>query len=114
MSMQLVAVDFLLPEVLQHEMLRVSSLLGGGHITPLRAANYSLTDVVAAMRLLAQASHVGKVRSSKTTADACVTRACLHLHSTCSSIPATLTPPALYPCPLCCCLRWWSRHRPQA
>jgi hypothetical protein len=64
-SMQLVAVDFLPPEVLQTEMLRVSSLLAGGRITPLRAANYSLTDVVAAMRLLAQAIHVGKVRINK-------------------------------------------------
>lgn len=59
--MQLVAVDFLPPQVLQQQMLRVSSLLAAGHITPLCTANYSLTSVVAAMRLLAQASHVGKV-----------------------------------------------------
>ena len=59
--MQLVAVDFLPPEVLQQQMQRVSGLLAGGHITPLRMADYSMTSVVAAMRLLAQASHVGKV-----------------------------------------------------
>jgi hypothetical protein len=59
--MQLVAVDFLPPDVLQQQMLRVSSLLAAGQITPLCSANYSLTSVVAAMRLLAQASHVGKV-----------------------------------------------------
>lgn len=64
MSMQLVAVDFLPPQVLQQEMLRVSSLLAAGHITHLTTANYSLTSVVAAMRLLAQASHVGKVCAS--------------------------------------------------
>jgi hypothetical protein len=59
--MQLVAVDFLPPQVLQRELLRVSGLLASGSITPLCTANYSLTSVVAAMRLLAQASHVGKV-----------------------------------------------------
>lgn len=62
--MQLVAVDFLPPQVLQQQMLHVSSLLAAGRITPLCTANYSLTSVVAAMRLLAQASHVGKVRSA--------------------------------------------------
>jgi hypothetical protein len=60
--MQLVAVDFLPPQVLQRELLRVSGLLASGSITPLCTANYSLSSVVAAMRLLAQASHVGKVR----------------------------------------------------
>lgn len=59
--MQLVAVDFLPPDVLQQQLLRVSGLLAAGHITPLCTANYSMTLVVAAMRLLAQASHVGKV-----------------------------------------------------
>lgn len=62
MSMQLVAVDFLPPQVLQRELLRVSGLLASGSITPLCTANYNLSSVVAAMRLLAQASHVGKVR----------------------------------------------------
>lgn len=60
--MQLVAVDFLPPTVLQQQMMRVSSLLAAGQITPLCSAKYSLASVVAAMRLLAQASHVGKVR----------------------------------------------------
>jgi hypothetical protein len=66
--MQLVAVDFLPPQVLQQQMLRVSSLLAAGQITPLCTANYSLTSVVAAMRLLAQASHVGKVGTVNLTA----------------------------------------------
>jgi hypothetical protein len=59
--MQLVAVDFLPPQVLHQEMLRVSRLLAYGRIGPLCSANYSMTSVVAAMRLLAQAGHVGKV-----------------------------------------------------
>lgn len=61
-SMQLVAVDFLPAEVLHQQLLRVSSLLALGRIMPLCTANYSLTSVVSAMRVLAQASHVGKVR----------------------------------------------------
>jgi NADPH:quinone reductase-like Zn-dependent oxidoreductase len=64
----LVAVDFLPLKVLQQQMLRVSSLLAAGQITPLCTANYTLTSVVAAMRLLAQASHVGKVGTVHPTA----------------------------------------------
>lgn len=60
--MQLVAVDFLPPEVLHQQMTQVAGMLAAGRITPLCSANYSLTSVVAAMRLLAQASHIGKVR----------------------------------------------------
>jgi hypothetical protein len=57
----LVAVDFLQPQVLHQQMLHVLSQLAAGHIKPLPTANYSMTSVVAAMRLLAQASHIGKV-----------------------------------------------------
>jgi hypothetical protein len=82
--MQLVAVDFLPPTVLQQQMMRVSSLLAAGQITPLCSANYSLASVVAAMRLLAQASHVGKVRQLVSVACCClniilVPSACLPL-----------------------------------
>jgi hypothetical protein len=60
--MQLVAVDFLPPQVLHQQLTRVSTMMAAGQLQPLTQAAYSMTSVVAAMRLLAQASHVGKVR----------------------------------------------------
>jgi hypothetical protein len=64
-DMQLVAVDFLPPQVLHQQLMRVSSMMAAGQLQPLTQAAYSMTSVVAAMRLLAQASHVGKVRTCK-------------------------------------------------
>jgi hypothetical protein len=66
--MQLVAVDFLPPKVLHQQLMRVSSMMAAGQLQPLTQAAYSMTSVVAAMRLLAQASHVGKVGGSPVTA----------------------------------------------
>lgn len=61
MLSQLVAVDFLPPHILQQQMARVAAMTAAGHLHPLCTAAYSMSSVVAAMRLLAQASHVGKV-----------------------------------------------------
>eukprot|EP00883_Tetradesmus_obliquus_P011533 jgi/Sobl393_1/4315/SZX67650.1 len=60
-DMQLVAVDFLPPHILQQQLMRVATMMAAGQLQPLTQAAYSMTSVVAAMRLLAQASHVGKV-----------------------------------------------------
>ena len=62
MSFHLVAVDFLPPAVLGKELQHVGAMVAAGHWQPLRQAAYTLSSAVAAMRLLAQASHVGKVR----------------------------------------------------
>lgn len=59
---QLVAVDFLPPHILQRQLMRVATMMAAGQLQPLTQAAYSMSSVVAAMRLLAQASHVGKVR----------------------------------------------------
>lgn len=63
-AMQLVAVDFLPPSVLHSQLMRVSAMMAAGQLQPLCQATYSLSSVVAAMRLLAQASHIGKVRAA--------------------------------------------------
>jgi hypothetical protein len=64
-SFHLVAVDFLPPAVLGRELKHVGAMVAAGVWQPLRQASYTLTSVVAAMRLLAQASHVGKVRGHR-------------------------------------------------
>lgn len=61
--MQLVAVDFLPSAVLHQQLMHVSSLFAAGKIHALPLAGYGIRSVVAAMRLLAQAGHVGKVRA---------------------------------------------------
>lgn len=58
---QFVAVDFLPPPILGDQMQRLAARLAAGALRPLRAAAYPLSAAAAAMRLLAQASHVGKV-----------------------------------------------------
>jgi hypothetical protein len=61
---QLVAVDFLPPHILGQQMQQLSCSLSQGKVAPLPQAGYSMSAVVSAMRLLAQASHTGKVRDS--------------------------------------------------
>jgi NADPH:quinone reductase-like Zn-dependent oxidoreductase len=56
-----VAVDFLPPAHLGRQMARLSVFLAASAAVPLRAAAYPLHAAAAAMRLLAQASHVGKI-----------------------------------------------------
>jgi NADPH:quinone reductase-like Zn-dependent oxidoreductase len=56
-----VAVDFLPPAQLGRQMAFLAARLAAGAASPLRAAAYPLHAAAAAMRLLAQASHVGKV-----------------------------------------------------
>eukprot|EP00878_Enallax_costatus_P022353 GHUV01023710.1.p1 GENE.GHUV01023710.1~~GHUV01023710.1.p1 ORF type:complete len:421 (+),score=183.85 GHUV01023710.1:79-1263(+) len=60
-SMELVAVDFLPSDVLHRQLMLVSSMFAKGQLHALPMAGYGMKSVVAAMRLLAQASHVGKV-----------------------------------------------------
>jgi NADPH:quinone reductase-like Zn-dependent oxidoreductase len=62
-SYGLVAVDFLRPLVLGEHLQRVAAQVAAGKLQPLRAAAYSLDlrSVTAAMRLMTQATHVGKV-----------------------------------------------------
>lgn len=62
MAYQLVAVDFLPPGILGQQMQQLSCSLSQGKVAPLPQAGYSMSAVVSAMRLLAQASHTGKVR----------------------------------------------------
>lgn len=59
---QLLAVDFLPPDVIQRSLVKVAGWLACHAVVPLRGAVYSLASTAAAMRALAQASHVGKVR----------------------------------------------------
>jgi NADPH:quinone reductase-like Zn-dependent oxidoreductase len=60
-SYSLLAVDFLPDHVLGGLMAAVAASLAAGQLLPLRAACFDLASVAAAMRQLAQASHVGKV-----------------------------------------------------
>jgi hypothetical protein len=74
MDMQLVAVDFLPPHILHQQLMRVAAMMAAGQLQPLTQAAYSMSSVVAAMRLLAQASHVGKVHTLKRCFSACILR----------------------------------------
>lgn len=65
MSAKLVAVDFLPSDVLRQQLMLVSTMFAKGQLNALPMAGYGMKSVVAAMRLLAQASHVGKVRQMK-------------------------------------------------
>jgi len=65
--MHLVAVDFLPAGVLNQQLQHVAGMVASGGLHPLCTASYSISSVAAAMRLLAQASHVGKVRQPMTT-----------------------------------------------
>jgi D-arabinose 1-dehydrogenase-like Zn-dependent alcohol dehydrogenase len=60
-SYSLVAVDFLPPTILGSQMNNLSASLAAGSAHPLRQAAYPLAAAATAMRLLAQASHSGKV-----------------------------------------------------
>jgi NADPH:quinone reductase-like Zn-dependent oxidoreductase len=57
----LLAIDFMPPEVLQQLLYRLSADLASGTVAPIRAAVHDMTSVAAAMRQMAQARHVGKV-----------------------------------------------------
>lgn len=64
----LLAVDFMPPAVLGQLLRRVAARLASGSFQPLRSAAYNMNSVAAAMRLLAQAGHVGKVVVSSSAA----------------------------------------------
>jgi NADPH:quinone reductase-like Zn-dependent oxidoreductase len=57
----LLAIDFMPPEVLQQLLYRLSADLASGTVAPIRAAVHDMTSVAAAMRQMAQARHIGKV-----------------------------------------------------
>lgn len=57
----LLAVDFLPPQLLGTLLTSVAAQLAAGKIAPLRSMCYPLAAVAAALRTLAQATHVGKV-----------------------------------------------------
>jgi NADPH:quinone reductase-like Zn-dependent oxidoreductase len=57
----LLAIDFMPPEVLQQLLYRLSADLASGTVAPIRVAVHDMTSVAAAMRQMAQARHVGKV-----------------------------------------------------
>jgi len=57
----LLAVDFMPPDVLNQLLQRVAVGVAAGKLQPLRTLCYSLHSAAAAMRVLAQAGHVGKV-----------------------------------------------------
>jgi len=57
----LLAVDFMPPPVLHGLLRRVAVGVAAGWLQPLRTLCYSLQSAAAAMRVLAQAGHVGKV-----------------------------------------------------
>eukprot|EP00967_Tisochrysis_lutea_P138735 scaffold250837_cov14-Tisochrysis_lutea.AAC.1 len=56
----LLAVDFMPPHVLHTLLHRVAVGVAAGRLQPLRTLCYSLHSAAAAMRVLAQAGHVGK------------------------------------------------------
>jgi NADPH:quinone reductase-like Zn-dependent oxidoreductase len=60
-SYSFVAVDFLPPPILGAQMRRLAARLAAGAARPLRGAAYPLPSAAAALRLLAQATHSGKV-----------------------------------------------------
>ena len=61
MSYSLVAVDFLLPPVINATLCNVAQQLSTGVLRPLRHISHSMGSVAAAFRRMIQASHVGKV-----------------------------------------------------
>jgi len=57
----LLAVDFMPPHVLHRLLQRVAMGVASGTLQPLRTLCYSMRSASAAMRVLSQAGHVGKV-----------------------------------------------------
>lgn len=60
---QLVAIDFLPPQVLQHSMAELSRMLAAGQVQPLQSLAYDFSSIQTAFRQFSQAQHVGKIIS---------------------------------------------------
>ena len=60
---QLVAIDFLPPQVLQHSMAELSRMLAAGKVQPLQNLAYDFSSIQTAFRQFSQAQHVGKIIS---------------------------------------------------